>query len=443
MLKRDYFIAAMHSGQYRFKNWVISIFSPMQESQDNWMDDAKQHQIVSKDNKIFFVDTTRETGPNLVEIEDAEINQPLFYPKDKLTITDADNIENLNIGPGKSIETTYGRLLANYILLIYPFGKKIGYINNKFSAGQIEEIIAKRLRDTADREKDNNNESFIYVDEYLKFADAAMSLTGFTQVTVPASTEKTITPPPGIKEYRAELLEKYKDQLGDPAIIAKIDSLLVQYLKDWLKDDPGMGFLISNKSFDVVRKELYLMIGANVGMDDSAKFNLVENSLSEGWDPNKFDILNTVSRSGSFSRGAETEKGGVETKWIFRASSNSTVVNGNCGSELGVVVFVNDGEDDKLVGFTAIQDSGEQVKITEENVGQYLGKAVRLRSPMYCHFKKTDYCSICLGDRLTSNPTGLSTALTAYGSTFMDMMMSAMHGTALKTKKLDWKKQLQ
>jgi hypothetical protein len=180
------------------------------------------------------------------------------------------------------------------------------------------------------------------------------------------------------------------------------------------------------------------MGGAEAGMDDNIEMDLVIKSLSEGWDPAKFPTMNTVSRAGSFNRGAQTELGGEAVKWLFRASSNMTIRAEDCGSNLGVEILAQKGEERRLVGFTAIIN-GAQVKITNENVGEYLGKRIVTRSPMYCKLEKTDFCATCLGERLATSPTGLATAVAEYGSAFLGLFMKSMHASALKLAKMDYK----
>ena len=440
MNKQQFFLEAMRAQMYRSSPWVIQAFSQSHESPDAWKKDPFAYRIVATPAGFFYVDPNDTT--RLQPIEGAAAGQALYHMKERVNLHGGE-IENLST----ACVTTYGNILANYLLLIYPFGKKFPFLNTRFDARKLEEQIAERFVelpeivdpkiDPADSLK-HRDINAIYVDEVLRFNDAAMSLAAFTQLCVPACSEKSITPPPGIKEYRAKLLMENKDRLHDPAIIAMIDKKLVEYHKQYMKGDIAEGFLITNKSWEVVRKELYLMGGAAAGLDDSGKFDLVDRSLVEGWDPQHFAVMNTVSRAGSFSRGAETEKGGEETKWLFRASSNMTVTEENCGSTLGVDIVATPGNERRLVGFTAIKADGNQVKITNDNVGEYMGRKVWLRSSLFCRLPKTDFCKVCVGERLANNPTGLSTAVAAYGSTFMDTAMSAMHATALKTTRLDY-----
>lgn len=441
MKKIDFFLSAMRAHEYKRTAWVISAFSIISEEENEWKKDPYPYRIVQTKAGHLFVDPDDKS--KLIPIDDTEPGRPPFYVRDKVALHVGD-VENLSV----DVTTTYGNILFNYVAVIYPFGKKIPFQLGRITSSKMEALIINRLKDNpkldTDRDDSNNAESPIYVDEYLRFADAMFSLSAYTQLWVPSYTAKSITAPPGIKELRTRLLEENKDKLHDPAVIAKIESQLVQYLKDWMKDDPGMGFLIKDKSFANVRKKLYLMGGAEAGMDDTKQeVELVEKSLSEGWDPEKFAALNTASRSGSFSRSSLTELGGEATKWLMRASSNITISMDDCGSMVGIEILASKGEEGKLIGFTVIDTPNtdgnvtNQIKVTSENVGEYLGRKVRVRSPMFCHAPKTDFCKVCVGDKLVISPTGLSTAISEYGSVFLTSMMKIMHNSALVLRKLD------
>ena len=58
---------------------------------------------------------------------------------------------------------------------------------------------------------------------------------------------------------------------------------------------------------------------------------------------------------------------------------------------------------------------------------------------MYCILDKTDYCKTCCGDKLSSNPTGASIAVAAYGSVFLSIFMSAAHSRQLELAHMDLK----
>jgi hypothetical protein len=152
--------------------------------------------------------------------------------------------------------------------------------------------------------------------------------------------------------------------------------------------------------------------------------------------------MNNTLRAGSFNRGAQTVLGGVAVKGLLRASANLNVAGEDCGSRVGIVADITKDNLSRFVGLSVILKEGTEVMKQEEDVGRYLGKRIMVRSPMYCKLDKTDYCKICLGERLANNPEGLSIAVSEYGSIFLSIFMKGAHSKALQIAKMDWKAQI-
>lgn len=440
MLRHEYFIKAMKAGEFKRKAWVISAFSLVKEIPDQWKKEPYPYRIVQTPAGHFFIDP--EKGGVLSMLEDAPASEPPFRFKDSIELTKGE-VENVR---AERVTTTYGNVLFNYTCLIWPFGKKVAYKTGRISAGLLEQELLDRTIDRpkeqpphsteAEREKED---APIYVDEYIKFCDAMFHLAGYTQLCVPAKSAKEMVAPPGLVELRAKLLKENKDKLHDPAVIADIMKQLIAYDKEYLKDDMAADFLASNakKLYGVVRAKLFLMHGAEFGFGQGG-MDLIDNSLSEGWNVEKFPSMMDSLRAGSYNRGAETMLGGEAVKWLLRASSNMVVTKDDCGSRLGLPMVVDKKNIKKLPGFSIISNIGV-TKITNlEEAGAYLGKHIMLRSPMFCKLDKTDYCATCVGDRLSVNPTALSAAISEYGSTFMMISMQAMHGTTLETHRMNY-----
>lgn len=440
MNKRDLFIKAMNATEYKRRAWLISAFALINESQDEWKKNPIPYRIVQTPAGHFFVDP--ENDRQLTLIEDAKPGEPVYSVYEKLLIGLNDKIPNFVVSKVKTTQpatgTTYGILLANYIVFCYAFGSKIPYINGKISPKIAEAIILPRLRDNPENPDDRKEEE-IYMDEYLNFLEAMFHLTGLMQICVPAATPKTIMGAPGITELRNKLLEENKDQLNDPAVIAKISKQLVDYDKAYMKGDPGEGFLIEEKQYNVVRSKLFGMHGAEGGMGEKTDTPLITNSLDEGWNMDNFPLMNNSLRAGSYDRGAETQKGGESVKWLFRASSNCNVTEDDCGTTLGKVMTITDDNYKQLVGFSIITKDNPLLINTEEEAKVYIGKIVTVRSPMYCKLDETDYCKTCVGVNLANNPTGISLAISNFGSVLMYISMKSMHGKALTLQHLDIK----
>lgn len=420
MDKYTFLINVVKEGLYRKLSWMISAFALVHEDQDTYKSDPYPYRLIQTPTGFSFIDPDNNNElTTIVNTDGTPISskEPLFRFKDKVTIK-ANTLPLIKA----DIETTIGILLANFILLYTPFKEKFNYINGPMSISKIETEIAKNL------------DKLITVEEYKLFADCAFYLTGFTQLCVYGNTRKTIVPPPGIYELRKKLLLENKDRLHDPTVVAKIEGDLISYYKDYLSDDPSKGS-VSMKS----AKKLFLMMGAEAGFEESPTVKVIEKSLSEGWDVKALpDMINTM-RIGAFKRGAETELGGVQVKWLLRASSNMRVSGDYCGTKVGKRVLISNDNLNDLIGFS-ILTTGDPINVhTKEEAMKYIGKEVLIASPMYCKSKLTDYCKTCVGEKLSIKPNALSMAVAAKGSVFMLASLKAMHGVQLSVADLDLK----
>ncbi len=433
MLKHDFFLAAMQHECYRRMDWVLKAFSIVKEEPDEWMKDPYPYRIVQTPEGHMYVEPN--DGNQLHKILGTKPSEPPFQFLEKIFV-DAGRIPNLK----RPVTTTFGNVLVNYVIFVWPFGDKMDFLTGQINAKAIEKEIEARLVDDPEDLSTATDRNAIYVHEYLKFAEAIFSLGGYTQLCVPSASEKTMQSPPGIAEYRKKLIEEKKDSLNDPATIAWIDAKLVEYDREYMKDDPAMGFL-TNKSFDIVRKRLYLMHGAEAGFGDGVTVDLVPNSLEEGWDINHMPAMVNYLRNGSYSRGAMTALGGWAVKFFYRVMQNTTISGKDCGSRLGMPRDISEENIKDYIGFWVVGPSGP-ILIRPGNADSFIGKRVTMRSPLFCKSEFTGYCECCVGVKNAQNPNGLGAAAAEVGSQFMGIYMALMHGKALKVAKYDFKKSI-
>jgi hypothetical protein len=107
-------------------------------------------------------------------------------------------------------------VIANKLLLSSNFGTAIPYINERFSIGKIEGIIAKLLQ-----------EEKITVEQYTKFVDSAAMLEGFSRIVSVSSTPKGMLPPPNIAKLKAEIEAEMVEKYGPNWV--KIKTCIVEY----------------------------------------------------------------------------------------------------------------------------------------------------------------------------------------------------------------------
>jgi len=431
MNKLDFYRAAMAEGLFKKRAWVISAMSIINEDFKEWTKQPYAYRIVQTSTGCFFCDPTKQL--ELTPIEDYVVGQPLFNFRQPISMK-AGSMPNLK----KDLDTTIGNVFFNYCCIVHAFDDKVDYMEGYVSISAVEEMIATRLEDDGNKRPDA-----LFVSEYLKFVNSVAYLTNFTQLCVWAATEKLLTAPTGIVEFKNGLLEKNKDRLHDPAVIAAIDAELVKFDAAYLKGDPCENFLIAKKSREIVRKKLFLMHGAETGLAEAVSVELIPNSLAQGWQIEKFTAMNNSLRAGSFNRSVQTQLGGESVKWLLRASSNIVATIEDCGTILGKTIKVNPTNVGKLVGFSVLVENKPVLVNNNEEAGKYLGQTLIVRSPMYCMLNNTDFCFTCVGKNLAQNPTAISIAVSEYGSSFQNLFMAAAHAKALKLAKMDYKTALQ
>ena len=423
--KLEFFKLATDAKVHYELDWVVSTFTLTRGEPP-----TQYPYCVSSDATGYYY--TDPEGQK-VKIDDAPVGSPIYTYRDEIITLKPGMVANLQ----QEVQTTYGEWLTNLYFTVYPFGDKINYIAGPIKVSMIEKIMAKNFcndpADLADAKRDE-----FYVSEYKKFSRAVFFVNSLSQIFTISDTEKTILPPPGSKELREKLLAENKDSLHDAVTIAKIEKALIDHDAAWRKGDPGERFMITKKLTDVARKRTTLIYGAETGADENAnRLKLIDRPLIEGWDIEKFPDMCTTSRLGSYSRGAETMMGGVETKWLQRAAGNLSVTVDDCGTTLGIPTVPTQARVDKLLGMSLLVQ-GKTVRIKNpEDAGPYLGKFVMVRSPMYCKAQMPDRCKICVGDRLASTPYALGSAVSAYGSTFLAISLAAAHSKGISLEKLD------
>lgn len=417
---RTYFLTALTAGAYKRRSWVLSLFSVFKPGPNK---KAWAPYLVHRDERgMYFLDP--ETGES-VYLTDGNTNKPLLSPLDPLTLVPGD-LPNVK----EEVKTTYGNALVNMQILVDPLGDRIPFITGKVKLKAIEGKLVDWAR-----------KGELDVDAYLRFCNNVQALGGLTQVTVPAASAQSLTGHPDRFRLRNELLEKYKDKLDDPAVIATIDAELEKLDREWIANSPSAGFYIKDKSFAIVRKRLFYMLGAEQ-QKDSTKLHLTATALAEGIDYKDLPAMLTTQRLGSFNRGANTALGGESVKFYLRAFQNASIAEEDCGSTLTLPYPVTDKNWREFVGFFVLNAQKKPVLIDEAKAKASIGGTLSIRSPIYCKTKGANLCVTCMGEASRSSKNALGELAAAVGSQHMLAMMGSVHGSALKLTDYDPAKSL-
>lgn len=422
MTKLDYLKFAIQNNCFTKLDWIIRCFTITKgDNKDKYVGSA-----VKQEWGYSYIDNNSKLEP----ITNTLPNEPLFKFKDKITL---DNTWCSNITG--TIETTIGNLLFNCICILPAFRTNYPFPLGRVSISKIEDDIAKVLQDTPIGDRDTKG---IYVEDYVKFSNSLLFLSGISKITSWAATPKNIVAPTGEEEFKKKLLEKYGDTLNDPVILAKYESELKQFDSDYLKGDPSDGTFIKGKLKETSRKKLFLSVGVEPGFDSTKLSKPILNSLNERipTDPDSYVSMMNGVRVGSFARGSETVNGGVAAKVLLRAGNNLRVLDTDCGTTLGIHRYFNNTDIDKLVGRSII-DNSKTTYIENKNIAtNYMDRDIIVRSPMYCKSEGNNICKVCAGDKLNKYPSGLTIPLTEISSVLITASLKQMHSTILAVAKM-------
>lgn len=325
--------------------------------------------------------------------------------------------------------TTVGRFFTNYVLLVAPFGDAIPYINGKFNLKKLEAELGQLALDYK-----------ITTTQYKQYVTNGYTIGHLGDLFVPSLSPKGITIDKKIIARRDELLEKHKDELSNPKVVAAIEAELIASYREYIKGDPAEAYFdaIGEKALTNHIKTMHIMVGAMTDFGGTGDdIVTITKSLEEGWDKNNFPTIANGIRRGSHSRGSKTQDGGTLTKRIFRALMDVRLAGDDCKTKRSVEITFNDSiTPDMFLGRTIIK--GETtVELTSSNAMSYAGKTVRLRSPMTCASKES-ICYTCVGQNFKKlNITHPGTLAIDISSTFMLAEMKSFHNSTIAVREFD------
>lgn len=430
MLKRDYFIEAVQNEAALERDWVISCFSITQFSflEDVSLSDCYPYQLLiskKEPDKLLFVNKDKTSTEYIAEYIP---NQPLFNFSDNIELS-----TGIFINVDRDIKSTYGNVIANAILVMYPFGDKIPFIVGKFDGGKIVGIVTSNLKDVPEEGAIRDKNAF-YVDELEKCANACVYMEAFSLLCVPTTSESTMLPNPAVIKLRDELIKKHAHELDNPVVLSNIQEQMAKLDKESFKNDKASGFYLSGKAFNVVRMKKFGMMGVIGGIGDASP-SIVTTSLYEGWDKKNLNAYIDDIRAGSYARGKSTAISGYGVKLVNAAFQSVTITEDDCGVKQGDRVKVTDSNYASFIGRYQIGRNGEPIPITESHARNLIGDTIVIRTPMLCKTKPPAFCAKCAGDSISRLPNSVHITASDVNSIYMNIAMKSMHGKSLATAK--------
>ena len=430
MNKQEYLVRVIQSHRVWYKRWIISAFAITNESPEDARKAPYPYPIVRSNTMIgTWVDDHLEV------IEDADPALPLFTWDDVVVVG-----PELCVNVKEPKETHLGNVIFNQACVVTAFGNKVPFQFGKVSIENIESFLEGTI-ESVPKEGTPRKEGVVYIDEYRKFVKTLPLLSGISTLAVWSATLKTMTPPPGLAEFKQALFKKYEGKLTDSVAWAALEKELQDFDDKYLPDDPANRGFLKGKVKDIARKKLYLTVGVDATFNQGIDVTPITNSLEEGWpkDSKQFTTIMNVLRAGSYARGTETVKGGVAAKLIIRACQNLAILPNDCGTTLGLKRYIPSYLSYSLVGREVREDNQWVLVSSDEEAKKYVGKEVVVRSPGYCFSEGNTFCSHCVGRFIAENPQGLIIAGTEISAIILAASMAAMHSKKLAVTRMDYK----
>lgn len=418
MTRFEFLVAACKAEAWRRLVWRIAIFN--MAVFPTGREEPEAFDITYIDGLPYYYAV--EDGKGSWEpITDGVKDQELFIPEEQFELR-PDDYPGLE-GP---IPTTVGRYVFNWIVIWYAFGTRLPYLAISQNPLEYRKEMHRRCLDHETDEPEN--EGAIRPSMIERFVSGLHELAPLTSGIAPTGTLRSLTVHPDAYKIRDALLLKHKDELDDPAVIVKIEKALDELDKEWLSGDQSIEFYNSPKS-RMRRRKLMLMYGIESSFQEGGHYTLIPNALVE---VDKAGMENLVAkfnsiREGSFSRGAETAKGGEQVRIIQMIFQNHRIVPGDCGTKLTYPVVITEDNVKRYVGMNAMVN-GKLTPLTEEYLKQQLGKVVRLRRPILCQYGHIDTCTACSSANKGEEPRAIAADISSAFSNVMSVAMAAMHG---------------
>lgn len=332
------------------------------------------------------------------------------------------------------IKTTVGRYLYNMFALPVPYLKKYGYMNDPLTVDRIEQL-EKVLGDMI-------LEDELTTKEYAQYMDRSEWISmNCVYYIAPSINNAIVLPKKDILKKRDELFDQYKDDIkkGDLNVANKIEKELMDVAKKDLAtdDDPSYdNYKSGNFKFAKSYKKSAIMIGAVKDVNTS-QLQILKSNYADGVDKNEYDKTAMLTVIGGYSRGVATEDYGYETKKYNNALQNVVVDFDqlDCGTDKYLNITINPKLKSMFL-YRFVIDGSKIVELTEKNIDNYVGKPIKLRSPMFC--KGDKLCMHCAGTlfkRIDITDAGL--VCSNLTGNLMNLSMKKMHDSSVTIVKLN------
>lgn len=324
------------------------------------------------------------------------------------------------------------------------------YIFNKGSLEEISDVVGYINEPISSKVYDDLNEKISYarlenkitIQQLKDFVMKSQIYMSCTSALSPSHTMGLLLFTNDLEKKKAELLktDKYKNMVADKdtKLMDDFTNELLDYAKDYLKDDPSVDMFNSGarSKWGNNFKNMYITRGA-VKLSDGS-YDLITSSYMSGLEAKDLVKANDAAVGGPYSRAVKTKEGGYREKQIFIALQHLKVLpkGTDCGTNRTIKVTLTKKNISSWM-YSFIKQGNDLIEITSDNKDKFIGKTVNMRYSSMCE-SKDGICEKCAGtlfNRLGINNAGL--ACDGIGSRLKNVSMKSFHDSNLTFAEMD------
>lgn len=328
----------------------------------------------------------------------------------------------------EAVTTTVGSVLWNKLFVEGTIDKVVpnGFINEEMTDKAFDKVLGyveKGLRDQV-LPIEPNLVNFLFNYEFY-----SMKL---VTVFSPSYTKALFQTPMSIRKKKKELLATQKSD--DVSEMVRIEDSLVAFSKEQLNNDEGMTLFKSGArgSFENDYKNMNLMVGP-VKNEATGKYEFIKHGYLDGLEKEDLVAAGNIVVNSAYPKAVGTEVGGYLTKQFYAVyqSMMADPELEDCGTKQALdFVLTKDIANDFLYQYIQLPN-GKCVLLEDDNVESFIGKRIKLRSPMFCASDK--FCRHCIGELprwLGIEAIGLTTG--RISNTMLAKKMKIFHNAKMK-----------
>lgn len=360
-----------------------------------------------------------------------------FYPYDEIIIPPN------SYGPegnklDKTIYTTVGLWIYNKYFIENDLYDVFQYINKTITSKEADNMNARLTRLML--------EDKIELSTFKRYLMKTQKIMPLVNIISPSITDVMLFCTKVIEKKKKELIAQNKQKIdeGDIQTIIKIQTETLEFAREYLKDDPSMDIWNSGArgSFENNFKNMFVMKGPIANFDPTASkdYNFVLSNYMTGIDKGEYSTLANGLVAGPYYRAGKTQIGGYWEKLFRNAFQHVTILpeGSDCHTTGTVEVDFSSDNIDDFIYMYIVENNGELVEITSDNIDKYNGKKVRMRFPTECIAKNGSKCSKCAGNLYHRiGITNIGVASPQVASRLKNLCMKNFHDSEVKLVELN------